>query len=68
MRATSSVASRSRNLAQSDWRGATSSVRRWISANLSEEAVREKVTVARGLVSAGSEAQIDYGKPRRVPR
>jgi transposase len=39
-----------------------SSVRRWISANLSEEATREKVTVARGLVPAGSEAQIDYGK------
>jgi transposase len=39
-----------------------SSVRRWISANPSEEAVREKVTVARGLVQAGSEAQIDYGR------
>jgi hypothetical protein len=39
-----------------------SSVRRWISANLSEEATRERVTVARGLVPAGSEAQIDYGK------
>ena len=36
-----------------------SSVRRWISANLSEEATRERVTVARGLVPAGSEAQID---------
>jgi len=39
-----------------------SSVRRWISANLSEDTTREKVTVARGLVPAGSEAQIDYGK------
>ena len=39
-----------------------SSVRRWISANLSEEAKREKVTVARGPVPAGSEAQIDYGR------
>jgi transposase len=39
-----------------------SSVRRWISANLSEEAVREKVTVARGPVPPGSEAQIDYGR------
>lgn len=35
---------------------------RWISANLSEEATREKVTVARGPVPPGSEAQIDYGK------
>src|SRR5277367_2703306 len=39
-----------------------SSVRRWISANLSEEAAREKVTVARPPVAPGSEAQIDYGK------
>ncbi|MGH3557962.1 MAG: IS21 family transposase [Mycobacterium sp.] len=39
-----------------------SSVRRWISANLAEESAREKVTVARGLVDPGSEAQIDYGK------
>jgi transposase len=39
-----------------------SSVRRWISANLSEEVVREKVTVARGPVAPGSEAQIDYGR------
>jgi transposase len=39
-----------------------SSVRRWISANLAEEAVREKVTVARGPVEPGSEAQIDYGR------
>jgi transposase len=39
-----------------------SSVWRWISANLSEEATRERVTVARGLVAAGSEAQIDYGR------
>jgi transposase len=39
-----------------------SSVRRWISTNLSEEATRERVTVARRLVPAGSEAQIDYGR------
>jgi transposase len=39
-----------------------SSVRRWISANLSEEVVREKVTVARGPVAPGSDAQIDYGR------
>jgi hypothetical protein len=34
-----------------------SSVRRWISANLAEEAVREKVAVARGPVAPGTEAQ-----------
>lgn len=39
-----------------------SSVRRWIGANLAEESAREKVTVARGSVEAGSEAQIDYGR------
>lgn len=39
-----------------------SSVRRWISANLAEDATREKVTVPRGAVAPGSEAQIDYGK------
>jgi transposase len=39
-----------------------SSVRRWITGNLAEESVREKVTVARGRVAAGSEAQIDYGR------
>jgi transposase len=39
-----------------------SSVRRWISGNLAEQARREKVTVYRGLVDPGSEAQIDYGK------
>lgn len=39
-----------------------SSVRRWITANLAEESMREKVTVPRGPVEPGSEAQIDYGK------
>ena len=39
-----------------------SSVRRWIAANLAEEAVRERVTVPRGPVAPGSEAQIDYGR------
>jgi transposase len=34
----------------------------WISANLAEEVTREKVTVARGPVPPGSEAQIDYGR------
>ena len=39
-----------------------SSVRRWITGNLAEEARRERVTVFRSPVDAGSEAQIDYGK------
>ena len=39
-----------------------SSVRRWITGNLAEAARRERVTVFRGLVDPGSEAQIDYGK------
>jgi transposase len=39
-----------------------SSVHRWISANLAQESVRERVTVARGPVAPGSEAQIDYGR------
>jgi transposase len=39
-----------------------SSVRRWIAGNLAEDAKRDKVTVFRGEVDAGSEAQIDYGK------
>src|SRR6185369_16472160 len=47
---------------EQDVSASESSVRRWISANLSEEAAREKVTVPRGAVAAGSEAQVDYGK------
>jgi transposase len=39
-----------------------SSVRRWITANLDDESLRTKVTVPRGPVDPGSEAQIDYGK------
>ncbi|TDK86603.1 IS21 family transposase [Mycobacterium paragordonae] len=39
-----------------------SSVRRWIATHFAEEAAREKVTVPRGPVDPGSEAQIDYGK------
>lgn len=39
-----------------------SSVRRWITGNLAEQKRREKVTVFRGPVDPGSEAQIDYGK------
>ncbi|WUA05699.1 IS21 family transposase [Nocardia sp. NBC_01377] len=39
-----------------------SSVRRWITANLADEAARARVTVPRPPVAPGSEAQIDYGK------
>src|SRR5664279_1702098 len=39
-----------------------SSLRRWISGNLPEEARRARVTVWRPPVDPGSEAQIDYGK------
>ena len=39
-----------------------SSVRRWITANLAEEAARRRVSVPRGPVEPGSEAQIDYGR------
>ena len=39
-----------------------SSVRRWIAANLAEEAARSRVSVPRGPVEPGSEAQIDYGR------
>lgn len=37
------------------------SLKRWIAANLAEEANRSRVTVLRGDVAPGSEAQIDYG-------
>lgn len=39
-----------------------SSVRRWIATHFAEEVARERVTVPRGPVDAGSEAQIDYGR------
>src|SRR3954469_600210 len=39
-----------------------SSVRRWIHPNLAEHAARQRVTVLRGPVEPGSEAQIDYGR------
>ena len=39
-----------------------SSVRRWIATHFAEEVAREKVTVPRGPVEPGSEAQIDYGR------
>lgn len=37
------------------------SLKRWIAANLAEDATRARVTVLRGDVAPGSEAQIDYG-------
>ncbi len=39
-----------------------SSVRRWIATHFAEEVARERVTVPRGEVPPGSEAQIDYGR------
>jgi hypothetical protein len=39
-----------------------SSVRRWIAIHFADEVARSKVTVMRGAVEAGSEAQIDYGR------
>jgi hypothetical protein len=38
-----------------------SSLRRWISANLAEEATRNAVVVLRDTPPAGEEAQVDYG-------
>jgi hypothetical protein len=38
-----------------------SSVRRWIATYFADEVTRQKVTVPRGAVEPGSEAQIDYG-------
>jgi transposase len=38
-----------------------SSVRRWIGANLAEEATRDAVRVLRDTPPAGQEAQVDYG-------
>ena len=37
-------------------------VRRWIATHFADEVAREKVTVPRGPVDPGSEAQIDYGR------
>ena len=39
-----------------------SSVRRWIATHFAEEVARAKVTVPRGEVPPGIEAQIDYGR------
>lgn len=39
-----------------------STVRRYIAATFAEQRLQERVTVPRGAVEAGSEAQIDYGR------
>lgn len=39
-----------------------STVRRYIAATVTEDRIQDKVTVPRGSVEPGSEAQIDYGK------
>jgi transposase len=39
-----------------------SSVRRWIATHFADEVARDRVTVPRGAVEPGSEAQIDYGR------
>jgi transposase len=39
-----------------------STVRRYIANTLTEQRLQERVTVPRGAVEAGSEAQIDYGR------
>jgi transposase len=39
-----------------------STVRRYIATTFTEQRIEERVTVARGAVEPGSEAQIDYGK------
>lgn len=43
-----------------------SSVRHWIATHFAEEVAREKVTVPRGPVDPGPEAQIDYGRRAQV--
>lgn len=43
-------------------RASESSVRRWIATHFAEDVARERVTVPRGEVPPGSEAQIDYGR------
>ncbi len=51
-----------RLIAEQGLTASRSSLRRWIVANLAEEAARARVTVPRGPVEPGSEAQIDYGR------
>jgi len=52
----------SRLIAEKGLAASESSLRRWIAANLAEEAARRRVSVPRGPVEPGSEAQIDYGR------
>ena len=51
-----------RLIAEKGLSASESSLRRWIAANLAEEAARRRVSVPRGSVEPGSEAQIDYGR------
>jgi hypothetical protein len=41
-----------------------STVRRYVATTFTEQRLEERVTVPRGAVEAGSEAQIDYGSVR----
>ena len=52
----------SRLIAEKGLTASRSSLRRWIVANLAEQAARSRASVPRGPVEPGSEAQIDYGK------
>jgi transposase len=52
----------SRLIAERGLVASESSVRRWIAANLAEQAARSRASVPRGPVEPGSEAQIDYGR------
>jgi transposase len=45
-----------------DLEASVASVRRWVRANLPEDARRAQVTVLRDCPAPGSEAQIDYGR------
>jgi len=51
-----------RLIAEKGLTASRSSVRRWIVANLAEQAARSRASVPRGPVPPGSEAQIDYGR------
>ena len=52
----------SRLIAEQGLAASESSLRRWIAGNLAEEVTRRRVSVPRGPVEPGSEAQIDYGR------
>jgi hypothetical protein len=57
-----SVATIAQQFARQARAASESSVRRWIATYFADETAREKVTVPRGPVQPGSEAQIDYGR------